>query len=320
MNELEAFKNGCIINLVEKIVNDYPDSTAIIQEQGDLKITYKELDRRANELSSFIGQFLLKSREEEHNKSSGDFTPLVSIMCSRGIGMITSILGILKAGAAYVPVDPTFPENRQQYIFTHSQSQLLIVDEENFHRISSLEVTISDIIVMDRNSGELIRSMSSSPASSVKSHYSPNRNGLAYVLYTSGSTGKPKGVMVINRSVVNIVKFFADEMKLTVKDNILGLTTFCFDISVLEFFLPLITGGSLVISSSNTQKNPLKIINLLEKYKISVMQATPTTYEMMIATGEWTGNPNIQFLVGGNNSFSYHIFLTLLIIIILNRK
>jgi len=129
---------------------------------------------------------------------------------------------------------------------------------------------------------------------------SQSRSGLeiAYVLYTSGSTGKPKGVVVSHRGVINIVNWFADELQISKAEasRVLGLTTFCFDISVLEMFLPLLHGGTLIIAKSSTQKDPFRLLDVLRERQVTVMQATPTTYEMMLATG-WRGDNEIDFLV-----------------------
>jgi len=125
-----------------------------------------------------------------------------------------------------------------------------------------------------------------------------SKDSLAYVLYTSGSTGKPKGVMVRNQGLTNIIRFFASHLEVTSSDVVLGLTTFCFDISMLEIFMPLIRGATLVLVSLTTQKNPITIINTLKRYNITIMQATPTTYEMLLSCG-WNGDMGIQFLVGG---------------------
>jgi surfactin family lipopeptide synthetase A len=122
--------------------------------------------------------------------------------------------------------------------------------------------------------------------------------GLAYVLYTSGSTGKPKGVMVKQAGVVNIVNWFADELKVGSHSKVLGLTTFCFDISVLEMFLPLVRGATLVMVNQSSQKDPFQLLDVIQNLGVTVVQATPTTYEMLFATG-WLGDKTIDFLVGG---------------------
>ena len=118
------------------------------------------------------------------------------------------------------------------------------------------------------------------------------------MLYTSGSTGKPKGVMVKNVGVVNIVTWFADQIGVTSETRVMGLTTFCFDISVLEMCMPFIRGGTLVVGKTSSQKDPFQLLEVMQRLNVTVFQATPTTYEMMLATG-WTGDSKISFLVGG---------------------
>ena len=104
--------------------------------------------------------------------------------------------------------------------------------------------------------------------------------------------------MVTEAGVANIVEWFANELDIGLDSVVLGLTTFCFDISMLEIFLPLTRGGVLVVANSSTQKDPFRLVDLIKEFKISVFQATPTTYEMMLATG-WQGDANVDFLVGG---------------------
>ena len=118
------------------------------------------------------------------------------------------------------------------------------------------------------------------------------------MLYTSGSTGKPKGVVLYCDAVLNIVEWFANELNVDKHSKVMGLTTFCFDISVLETFLPLVRGGTLVLAKSSTQKDPFRLRDVIEEFKVSVFQATPTSYEMLLASG-WTGDKSIDFLVGG---------------------
>jgi amino acid adenylation domain-containing protein len=221
-------------------------------------------------------------------------------MTTRSIGTIVAILSILKSGAAYVPVDPTFPADRQAHIFSHSRSLLLIVDEHTVSCVKDFETDIPPVLVISAVTGQILSNPSgiSMAPPAFQLYHAPNPYNLAYVLYTSGSTGKPKGVMVLNHSVVNIVKHFATELGASERDVVLGLTTLCFDISVLETFLPLFVGGALVIASSATQKNPYRIADILVQHRVSVMQATPTTYEMLLSTG-WNGSREVAFLVGG---------------------
>ena len=122
--------------------------------------------------------------------------------------------------------------------------------------------------------------------------------GLMYVLYTSGSTGKPKGVMIKHAGVTSQMMWFRDELQVAAHSRVLGLATICFDISVLEMYLPLVSGGTLVYVDQGTQKDPFQLVEIIEKHGVTVFQATPTTYDMLFAIG-WKGDPKVDFLVGG---------------------
>eukprot|EP01041_Mallomonas_annulata_P014319 gene14319-30488_t len=175
-------------------------------------------------------------------------------MTERNVAMIVSIVAILKSGAAYVPVDPSFPPDRQSHIFTHSQSQLLIADQASYEKALKLGVNLPTVvIVVDESTGTVIKNKKSSDI-----HYEDYpisaMSDIAYVLYTSDcSTGKPKGVMVPHAGVINVVDWFAKELDVGENNVMLGLTTYCFDISVLEMFMPLLYGGTLIIADSATR-------------------------------------------------------------------
>jgi amino acid adenylation domain-containing protein len=299
-----------VVQRVEEIAVKFPHNIAIIQEDTMEQISFGELMSRAKLLNEIlVHAIVLSAMNLVVDLESENMNPLISIMMDRGIGIIVGMLAILKAGAAYVPVDPTFPKSRQEYIIEHSKSTIVVVDSVNFSNLKEMSANMDSmplIIVIDTNTGLI-----DTQKTSIKlyQNISQSKNCLAsglasgdqlqYILYTSGSTGKPKGVMVKNKGVLNCVEFFTQELKMNPSDKVLGLTTYCFDISVLETFMPLTSGATLVIASMKTQKNPYKIIKLLDKLKITVMQATPTTYEMMISTGTWSGSNDITFLVGG---------------------
>lgn len=293
---MQGYNYLTLIDVVEKTFQKFPNHIALVQEDNGTEVDYKTLQVYVNTLTKSLQSFI--NSIAPNAVSNPQDTPLVSLMTQRSIGTIVAILSILKSGAAYVPVDPTFPPDRQAHIFNHSKSLLLIVDEHTFDQVKLFDVDIPPILVIDSKTGTITRNVSDLQSSSLPPIHQPNPHNLAYVLYTSGSTGKPKGVMVINHSVVNIVDFFARDIGATDQDAVLGLTTLCFDISVLETFLPLFVGGRLVIASSAAQKNPYRIVEVLDQHRVTVMQATPTTYEMLFAVG-WTGNKKITFLVGG---------------------
>ena len=298
--------NVTCLTLFEERVLLFPSQTALLVE-GSLEeeISYASLDSLATSLASQL--ILLSSLR----LSSSLPTPLISLLMGRNLSLIVSMLAVLKAGCAYVPIDPTFPPDRQSYIFTHSQVSLLLADEESYEEALALGVSLPpDVMVMDRKGKLLPRH----PKNSRYFHYQSSldfktlliesraqqngreRGGLQYVLYTSGSTGKPKGGMVTMHGVVNLVSWFQTNLEISSSTRILGLTTACFDISVLEIFLPLISGATLILAQSASQKDPFRLLDLMSQTRVNVMQATPTTFEMMLATG-WKGDKNLHLLV-----------------------
>jgi non-ribosomal peptide synthetase component F len=340
-------KGSTILDIFETYSKNLGEKSALILEDG-LSFTYEELDGLAShlgkELAAAIARLTLAAsapnnkdndhHQQHHNKGSpvsAEATPLVAVMMTRGVSLVASILGILKAGAAYVPVDPAFPPDRQSHIFSHSKCQVLITDAESYDQAQSLGVIFPPTIVI--NSELLLSKARETKRRGNKKLFTPppglvlrtlslplveqilddktaimqqlrsdatlrEDGGLMYVLYTSGSTGKPKGVMVKQAGVVNIVEWFAEALHVSPKSRVLGLTTFCFDISVLEMFLPLIRGAGLVMVNQSSQKDPFQLLDVIRDRGVTVVQATPTTYEMLFATG-WKGDPTIDFLVGG---------------------
>lgn len=270
----------------------FADSTAVIVEDGSRKVSYQELNGRVDILADAISSRLMEDCKFDPECDVG----MISILIDRDIGMIVAILAIIRAGAAYIPIDPNFPLERQQYILQHSNSKIVITDGKTYQNAKSLGFQFPTAIIINPETGYISDVWKFSIKSSHKS--SRNKLDLLYVLYTSGSTGKPKGVMVTNKGVLNTLNHFAKELCIKSSHKVLNLTTYCFDISVLEIFLPLLNGATLVIASSATQKDPYRLIDVLKDRHIDIMQATPTTYEMMLATG-WTGNSSIDFLVGG---------------------
>lgn len=286
--------DGFIIDYVEESVRKHPSSIAIIAPdyKNGSSVTYIEMWTKVMILSQMI-------RRHFKNSQALD-TPLVSIMMNRGIGAVVCILGVLKGGAAYVPIDPTHPTDRQEYILKHSKSELILLGEDIFPFLQAMD-QIPVCIVVNSQTGEVLSNKTylhceESPSFTIKRRDSAKTR--AYVLYTSGSTGSPKGVMVHNKGLTNVIRYFANYLEVCAMDRVLGLTTFCFDISMLELFVPLISGATLVIVSAKTQTNPFRILEVLRDHKLTIMQATPTTYELLMSC-DWNGDANIHFLVGG---------------------
>ena len=295
------------IDLFEEAVSLAPSATALILESGN-SFSYEDLNSCANKIASALLPGCVSSKVDpsfNENGKNSSATPLVCIMMQRHMPLIASMLAVLKCGGGYVPVDPSFPPDRQLYIFSHSKCAVLLADEESFAQATSLGVDVPPSLILSASAGEIVLSTlrktpsleMSLPRLRSLAATRPG-GGLMYVLYTSGSTGKPKGVMVRHHGVVNIISWFAKELSVTQSSRVLALTTSCFDISVLEIFMPLVSGATLVLADSASQKNPFRLLDVIKSHRVSVLQATPTTFEMMLAAG-WTGDKQIDVLVGG---------------------
>jgi amino acid adenylation domain-containing protein len=257
----------------EAQVRRTPDAVAV--EYDGHSWTYRELDRRASVLAARL-------REAGVNQGM-----LVGICIERSLDMVASLLAILKAGGAYLPLDPTFPQKRLALILDGAGPELLLTQRaltgalpESSARVLYCNEDVSDPGVV------------SAFPSGVGSE------DLAYVIYTSGSTGNPKGVEVPHRAVVNLLASMQQEPGFGVGDTLLAVTTLSFDIAALELFLPLLTGGRLIIASRDIASDPARLADLIRRCGCTVMQATPATWRALIETG-WSGSKDLKILCGG---------------------
>ncbi len=260
----------CVHDLVETCAAQAPDRPAVTFESRSL--TYRELNARSNQLARYL---------RARGVATGS---LVGLYVERSCDMVVALLGILKTGAAYVPLDPAFPRARIAYMLEDSGAVLIITQQKLADDLSG------NTVCMDANWPEIARESGEDlglmiPASSV-----------AYVIYTSGSTGKPKGIAVEHRSVVNFLESMRREPGLGADDALLAVTTISFDIAALEIFLPLTTGARLLLASREVATDAKRLARQLER--VTVMQATPATWRMLVQSG-WQGNSKLRILCGG---------------------
>ncbi len=265
----------CIHQLIEAQVRRTPDAEAV-RFHGE-SLTYAELDARANQLSH---RLRMKGVGPEF---------LVGLCVERSLDMVVGLLGILKTGGAYVPLDPAYPPDRIRYILEDAGVKMLITQDA---LRGSLVQTGAELITVDSGLPE--------PACQPDEHPKGNigSRNLAYVIYTSGSTGRPKGVQVEHRSVVNFLCSMQREPGLSADDVLVAVTTLSFDIAGLEMYLPLITGARLVIASREATQDGRRLAEMLRDAQVTVMQATPATWRLLIESG-WMGNPGMRILCGG---------------------
>jgi amino acid adenylation domain-containing protein len=218
-------------------------------------MSYGELNRRANQLAHHLRKL-----------GVGPDT-LVAISVERSFEMVVGLLGILKAGGAYIPVDPGYPADRQAYMIEDSRAPVLLTQSK---LAEGLKNTGSRLVLFDTEWEEISRSGDEN----LEGGAGPEN--LAYVIYTSGSTGRPKGAMNEHRAICNRLSWMQDEYRLDESDRVLQKTPFSFDVSVWEFFWPLITGAVLVIAVPEGHKDPDYLARLVQEQAITTMHFVPS--------------------------------------------
>ncbi|MFG3003154.1 amino acid adenylation domain-containing protein [Streptomyces calvus] len=263
-----------------------PDAVAV--EFEGTSLTYAQLNARANRVARLLRE---RGVAPEH---------LVAVCLPRSVDMVAALLAVLKAGGAYVPLDPDYPLDRITYMLQDSQATVLLAAEASAGparaagRAAGLEALVLD-------EPDVARTLASHGAENLL----PDADGprplpehRAYVIYTSGSTGRPKGVMVTHGNVVNLLQAMEPRLRLGESDRLLAVTTIGFDISNLELYAPLLKGARLVLAGPETAKDPGALARLIEHSGASVMQATPTTWQMLAADGS-PAVGRLRKLVGG---------------------
>lgn|GEM_PF-6653127 len=251
-------------------------ATRVAAECGDESIDYATLERR----SRYVAGALL-----DHGVGKGD---LIGVGVPRSIGMLVAVLAVLRAGAAYVPLDPGFPVQRLQRMADHSGLSRIIADEH-----SNLPAPLLD--GRDRWSlGDL-----EERGAAVERLPEVGPDDLAYVLYTSGSTGEPKGVRILHRNLVNFLCSMRESPGFSHDDAICAATTLSFDIAALELYLPLLCGGRVVIADEDEHRDPEALRRLIEKRGCTVFQTTPSTMALFQEAGRSGTLAALRLLVGG---------------------
>jgi len=252
-----------------------PDALAVVC--GEARLTYAELDRQSDALAARLQS--LGARREV----------LVGIYLERSIEMLVALLAVMKSGGAYVPLDPDFPAERIAQMVADAASPLIITQESLRETLPPTSARLVVIEECDLSGDEL-------PDVSPERAASPSSS--AYVIYTSGSTGTPKGVVIEHRSVVNFLLSMAEEPGLGPEDVLLAVTTLSFDIAVLELLLPLVVGARTVVASRDESTDGDLLQRLLADSGATVMQATPSSWRLLLEAG-WTGGPGFKILCGG---------------------
>lgn len=283
-------RQRCVHQLFEAEAASNPAAIALVCEGAEL--SYGELDRRANQLAHY-----LLSRGVSIDECVG-------ICVERSIAMVVGLLGILKAGACYVPLDPEYPQQRLQAMLANSGIRVVLAQHDLLTRRvlqQGIESTAAAeaIQCVDLDDERLFHDRDASePAVNV----SPAN--LAYVIYTSGSTGEPKGVAIEHAPLINRIDWMQKRFALTERDRVLQKTPFSFDVSVWEFFWPLVTGATLVMAKSGGHRDPLYLQRTIQRESISVLHFVPSMLNAFLLATEWTNCDSVRQVVSSGEALN----------------
>ncbi|HBJ33305.1 MAG TPA: hypothetical protein DDZ51_00800, partial [Planctomycetaceae bacterium] len=248
-----------VLDLFDRQLKKTPDQVVIIDSSGSM--TFEQLDRQSTQIAHALRRRGVKPLS------------IVSLRLSRGRRITIAALAVWKAGAAYLPLDPSYPQQRLADIVDDAKPQYLLTDDG-----------FDSLVRESEELGEAMPCVTS--------------DQLAYLIYTSGSTGKPKGVMIGHDNLANALQAFSSGYGLAAGQQILASTTMSFDISVLELFLPLVIGATSVIATHSLSEDPDDVLRWLEEHPIDVVQATPSSIRMMLSA-RWQPRAGQTIWCGG---------------------
>ncbi|MCU9806792.1 amino acid adenylation domain-containing protein [Paraclostridium sp. AKS46] len=278
--EIDEFEP--IINMFEKAVLESPDKIALISNGNTL--TYSELNNRVNILANDIKKKCPSTKEN-----------IVGVLLDRSIEYVISILAILKSGGAYLPLDPTYPKERLDYILKDSDC--------------SLVVSSTDILTDTKTEKEVINidGVDFTQMDVSNPNYELSDSQLAYVIYTSGTTGKPKGVMVEHGNIFNTISWRKEKYEMDKEDSVLHLLSFAFDASITTLFTSLVSGGSVVIQENEQIKDPEKIVGAIKNHIITHFSCTPILFKYILANATPGELESVKIVTLGGEAISQEL-------------
>lgn len=274
-----------VVRLFEEQMEKTPESVAV--QDSKIKITYRELREKSGRVAKYLISNLGKNNKP------------VGVLVDRSAELLILLLGVLKSGKCYIPIDPMLPKERIEYIISHSKASIIITEEAFLKEFNSTEATDNNIQneVSFITRDELLQFEDSQ---GIELNNIPKPDDTAYIIYTSGSTGNPKGVEIGHKALTNFLTSIQNKPEIRADDILYSVTTYSFDISILEFFTPLISGASVFIAGKETLSNAEQLKKELENTSPTVIQATPSFYQMLFNAG-WNGNKNLKILCGGDS-------------------
>lgn len=289
MNQLEIKKNlslfyGEKVSLadldcpIHKIIseNTVKSPNTIAVSTNDSQLSYSELEKNSNQISHYL---------INHGIKAGS---VVAVAMERSTDLVAALLGILKAGACYLPLDLEHPVERINYITLEAKPKLIIT---NTNHINQWNVSNVPILHIEKDFEQLCKENNNYPDQSIQ------MSDTAYIIYTSGSTGKPKGVMNSHTGLINRLTWHRKLLNLSANDQFIQKTPYTFDVSVWEFFLPLLCNGTLHIMPPSTHTDPKFVFNFIKEKKITTAHFVPTMLQMFLSECKQDDNLAIKHIV-----------------------
>jgi amino acid adenylation domain-containing protein len=270
-------KEECLHGLFEQQAQMRPDAVAVVF--GGEQVSNRYLNERANQLAHYLRRLGVGPEA------------MVGICLDRSVDLVTGLLGILKAGGAYVPLDPVHPLERLEFMLRDTGMNVLVASRDLAGDLRG--GNILRIVCLDDEWEGIERESVENPINQATAEC------LVYTIYTSGSTGAPKGVQIAHGALINVLRSMRQAHRFVKEDVLLAITTLSFDIAGLEIFLPLITGARLVVALREAATEAIGLMEAIANYNVTVMQATPAAWQMLVDTG-WRGGKQLKLLCGGD--------------------
>ncbi|MBE9178531.1 amino acid adenylation domain-containing protein [Oculatella sp. LEGE 06141] len=259
---------------IEAQVEKTPEAIALTF--NDQHLTYRELNARANQLAHYLQTLGITPDD------------CVGLCLERSLEMVVGLLAVLKAGAAYVPFDPSYPSERLAFMLRDTQVPILLTQS---HLIETLPDSTATILCLDRDGWAIASSPATNPVSAVAPDH------LAYVIYTSGSTGQPKGAMNTHRGLSNRLQWMQQAYGLDEGDRVLQKTPFSFDVSVWEFFWPLMTGARLVVAQPGGHQDSAYLVRLINQEQITTLHFVPSMLQAFLEEPDLDRCPSLRRVI-----------------------
>ena len=250
----------------EEQVKKTPEAPAVIfGRAGGPGLTYARLNSRTNQAARYIC---------EKNKAPGGF---IGVYMERSLEMVTALYAVVKAGCAYVPLDPELPADRIEFMAADAGMGLILTQDHLRHKLARLE---NQLMILTLEEGALAGYDPSDPDPAL------TMDASVYAIYTSGSTGRPKGVVNIQAGLFNRLMWMQEEYPIQAGDRVLQKTPFAFDVSVWEFFWPLMTGATLVMAPPGLHRDPAGLMDCIDEFRITTLHFVPSMLSLFLETAK----------------------------------